>query len=83
MTQETNRSINHLLTSGQAAAVLSCKPQTLRKWRVHGKGPRYIRLGDTPAAPVAYRLADLEAWIAARVFKSTSEETTRKAEQAR
>lgn len=75
MAHQTPTESARLLTSNQAAEYLRCKPQTLRKWRLHGRGPRYVRLGDSTAAPVAYRITDLEAWIAERVFTSTSQET--------
>jgi hypothetical protein len=58
-----------------AAEYLGRQPQTLRKWRLNGGGPRYIRMGRGKAARVGYRLSDLEAWLEARTFESTSEET--------
>ena len=66
-----------LLTSRQAAAYLGIRPQTLRKWRVTGQGPRYIRLGDGPRARVAYRADDVREWLDARTFSHTSEETAK------
>ena len=77
MTSTSPPTSTRLLTSAQTAAFLRCKPQTLRKWRVRGCGPQYIRLGDSRAAPVAYRLSDLETWIAERVYTSTTKETVR------
>lgn len=68
-----------LLTTPQAAAWLNLKPQTLRKWRWQGTGPRFVRLGISPQSPAAYRLADLEAWLEARSFASTAEETVAEA----
>ncbi len=67
-----------LLSSPETARYLGIKPQTLRKWRLTGHGPPYIRLGDSPRSRVAYRLADLEAWGAARTFRSTAAETVAK-----
>lgn len=64
-----------LLSTAQAAEYLGMQPQTLRKWRVTGDGPPYIRLGDSPRARVAYRLKDLDAWLAARTWRSTAAET--------
>ena len=58
-----------LLTQREAAAVLCLSERTLERLRVAGTGPRYVKLGRR----VAYREADLEAWIAARVVGSTSE----------
>ena len=64
-----------LLSTAQAAAYLGRRPQTLRKWRLTGEGPPYIRLGDSPQARVAYRRKDLEAWLEERTWRSTAEET--------
>jgi len=64
-----------LLNSPKAALWLGVKPQTLRKWRCQGKGPRFVRLGVGRQSPAAYRLADLEAWVDSRSFSSTAEET--------
>ncbi|MSQ03440.1 MAG: DNA-binding protein [Myxococcales bacterium] len=47
--------------------------QTLRKWRLTGRGPPYIRLGG-PMGRVLYRRADLDAWLGARTFRSTAAE---------
>jgi len=67
-----------LLSSPAAAAFLGMRPQTLRKWRVKGTGPRYLRLGSGPQARVAYRVVDLEAWLSSRSFASTAEETRKR-----
>jgi len=64
-----------LLSSPEAARYLGIKPQTLRKWRLLGKGPKYVRIGDSLRSRVAYRLSDLEAWVEARTFQSTAAET--------
>jgi len=68
-----------LLSTAKAAEYLGLRPQTLRKWRVTGDGPPYVRLGDSPRARVAYKLAELEAWIAARTWRSTAAETVARA----
>ena len=68
-----------LLSTAQAAEYLSLRPQTLRKRRLTGDGPPYIRLGDRPKARVAYRLEDLEDWIAQRTWRSTAAETVARA----
>jgi predicted DNA-binding transcriptional regulator AlpA len=70
---------NQMLTTEQAAAFLGLKPQTLRKWRLHGSGPPYVRLGSGTAARAAYRHTDVEAWVSARHFSHTSAETAGKA----
>jgi predicted DNA-binding transcriptional regulator AlpA len=63
-----------LLSSEQVAAWLGLKPQTLRAWRLQGKGPRYCRLGDSTKAPCAYRKRDVETWLQERTYRHTAEE---------
>lgn len=64
-----------LLSCPQVASILGLRPQTLRKWRLRGKGPRYVRLGSGPGARVAYRKTDLGEWLDQRTYLSTSDET--------
>lgn len=64
-----------LLLNADAARLLRWKPQTLRKKRLNGDGPPYVRLGNGRRSRVAYRLSDLKAWVAARIFTSTAQET--------
>lgn len=68
-----------LMTTAQAADLLHLKPQTLRKWRVTGAGPRYIRLGAPGRGRVVYAVRDIQLWLAARAHRSTSEETVARA----
>jgi hypothetical protein len=35
---------------------------TLRKWRMNGKGPVFIRLGEGPCAPIRYPIAEVERY---------------------
>ena len=67
-----------LIDSRQAAELLGIKSQTLRTWRTKGIGPRYVRFGG-PLGRVAYRIQDIEGWIAARLHQSTSEESAKAA----
>ena len=39
--------LSPLLTGPQAAIYLGIKPNTLRRWRCSGRGPRYVRLGSS------------------------------------
>lgn len=64
-----------VLNNNEAAALIGVTPGTLKFWRCKGKGPRYIKLGSSPRAGVAYDPADIEAWKAARKFASTSAAT--------
>ena len=64
-----------LLNNDAAAAALGISPVTLKIWRWKGKGPRFIKLGESKQAGVAYDPAEVEAWKAARTFASTSAAT--------
>jgi Helix-turn-helix domain len=50
---------NTLLTTNESAPVVGAEPITLKKWRVRGRGPAYIKLGGK----IRYKLADLLAFI--------------------
>lgn len=69
-------------TNAETASFLGLRPQTLRQKRHRGDGPPFTRLGEGPRARSAYDPDDVYAWLAARRFKSTSEETVR-AEEAK
>jgi predicted DNA-binding transcriptional regulator AlpA len=47
----------------EAASLLSVSLSLLKKWRMQGDGPRYVRLGGRA---IGYRRTDLSDWIAAR-----------------
>jgi predicted DNA-binding transcriptional regulator AlpA len=59
-----------LLRPPLAAAFLGLSVSTLAKLRLRGDGPPYCKLG--PRA-VAYRRADLDAWLTERTRRSTSD----------
>ena len=59
-----------LLRAPAAAAYVQLSPSTLAKLRLRGDGPVYSKAG---ARVVVYDLADLDAWLAARRRRSTSE----------
>lgn len=63
-----------LLSTAEVARMLGLLPQSVRRWRMTGYGPAYFRLGG-PRGRVVYRNDDVEAWLAARRFTSTSAET--------
>lgn len=63
------------LNNEAAAAALGISPNTLKLWRCHGKGPRFIKLGDSKQAGVIYEQSEVDAWKAARRFASTSDAT--------
>jgi hypothetical protein len=68
-------------TNAETAAFLAWQPQTLRQKRHRGDGPPYHRMGDSPKARTAYDPDEVAAWLAARKFTSTSEETVRMADE--
>ena len=47
----------------QAAQYIGIKPGTLAKWRRHGHGPRFLRIGHNT---VRYRKADVDAFLESR-----------------
>lgn len=54
--------MQQLLTPKEVCERLRVADNTLRKWRVNGVGPAYIKLGNGWNADVRYRLEDVEAW---------------------
>ena len=47
----------------EAASLLSVSLSLLKKWRIGGGGPRFVRLGGRA---IGYRRADLSDWIEGR-----------------
>jgi excisionase family DNA binding protein len=60
---------NKLMPTAEAADYLKMARSTLAKARLHGTGPRFIKIGRA----VRYRRADLDAWINARYADSTAD----------
>jgi len=60
---------DELLDTERVAKVCGLSEVTLRKWRITGEGPRFVRLGRA----VRYRRADLDAYLAERAFTTTLE----------
>jgi hypothetical protein len=52
------KNLQNLLDEGAAARALGVSPNTLRKWRCIGKGPRYVKVGRL----IRYRPSALEAF---------------------
>lgn len=63
----------------EAARYLGLAPSTLAKLRVRGDGPRYAKAGQRI---VVYDRADLDAWLASRLRRSTTENGIPKQEEA-
>jgi predicted DNA-binding transcriptional regulator AlpA len=56
----------------RAAEIVGLKPATLKKYRMRGGGPPYVRYGRRA---VRYRVADLRAWRDAKVIAHTGAAT--------
>lgn len=68
--QLAGQSEGRRLRTPEAAEYLGIGESTLEKWRCSGKGPVFERAGTRI---VVYRVADLDAFLAARRASSTSE----------
>lgn len=53
----------------KAAELLGLSPRTLQRFRVEGRGPKFVKLGKR----VFYTEEDLEAYVSASRRQSTSE----------
>ena len=60
----------NLLTPDDTAQLLRVSRQHLARLRVEGGGPPFVKLSHRV---VAYRRGDVEAWVATRVRRSTSD----------
>ena len=69
MTEESDQS-GGLINEFEAAGELDVSVSTLRKWRITGKGPKFIRL--SPRC-IRYRRDWLEKYADARAYTSTSQ----------
>lgn len=57
------------INTREAARHVGVGASTLERWRLSGDGPPYLKLKKA----VRYRRADLDAWMASRLVRSTSE----------
>jgi predicted DNA-binding transcriptional regulator AlpA len=62
-----------LLDEAGAASYLKISRKTMEGWRLRGGGPPYVRISHRC---VRYRPEDLDAWLEARIFNHTAEETS-------
>lgn len=62
-----------LVTEEDAASFLAVSTRSLQRWRVEERGPPFVKLHGRR---VHYRLSDLESWVDARRYASTSAVTT-------
>jgi len=56
------------LRTDDAARALGISPRQLERLVERGKGPRFVRAGDTPKSPKVYRVRDLDDWLAANAI---------------
>ena len=61
-----------MLNENEVAAMLSLAPETLRAWRVRGKGPPFAKLGEA----IRYDEEDVKAWVEARKVSPESKAAT-------
>jgi predicted DNA-binding transcriptional regulator AlpA len=59
---EITRISSELLRDGEVAAALRVSVACIRRWRLAGIGPKFVKVGRS----VRYRAADLERWLAER-----------------
>ena len=57
-----NNSIETLLNEHDVARITGLSVASVRRWRLLGQGPRYLKVG----AAVRYRPEDLAAWLDSR-----------------
>jgi hypothetical protein len=63
---------DELITTEEAAAILTVRINTMERWRCFGVGPEFVKLGDSPQSQVRYKRSAVLAWRDRRTFKSTS-----------
>ena len=54
----------------QAAEYLGVSVHSLRRWRVYGGGPRYLKMGSR----IVYQIKELDAFQATCIRRSTSDQ---------
>jgi hypothetical protein len=69
-------STTELLSSAVAAAWLGIHRETLKKWRLQGRSPSYVKL---PGGAIRYRRSDLESYVVAHIVDATKREPSRAA----
>ncbi len=63
-----------LFNRRETADYLRCSVSTLERMALDGSGPKFSKIGSKKKrARVVYRRSDIEAWLAANRFGSTSE----------
>lgn len=62
-----------MLTSPETATRIGVQPTTLEIWRTRGKGPKFIKLGNSKQSPIRYLESEVIAWLESRVCSNTSQ----------
>lgn len=62
-------SVPEYLKTPEAADYTRLSVPTLDRYRIKGNGPKFAKVGKS----VIYRRVDLDAWMASRLVRSTSE----------
>lgn len=57
-----NNTFEQLLNERDVARVTSLSVASVRRWRLIGQGPKYLKIGSA----VRYRPEDISAWIESR-----------------
>ena len=72
--QETQEKRKHLLLDTEVAEILGASISSVRKWRLQGRGPRFVRLGGA----VRYRESDVLEYVeSGRLYTETGIGRTR------
>jgi predicted DNA-binding transcriptional regulator AlpA len=54
--------IDSLLNEHDVAHIIGLSVSTVRRWRVFGQGPKYLKIGSA----VRYKPEDISAWLESR-----------------
>ena len=58
--------IASLLNERDLARLTGLSVASVRRWRLLGQGPKFLKLGASPKAAVRYQKEDISAWLASR-----------------
>jgi predicted DNA-binding transcriptional regulator AlpA len=72
ISRSASPALEPLLSVAQVSEITGRSISTLEKDRLYGNGPPYVKMGRL----TRYRPADVRAWLAERVRRSTSDSAT-------
>lgn len=55
--------MEHWMTTKRTAGYIGVHPDTVRRWRMDGTGPSYIKLGSHRSRQVRYRKDVVDEWL--------------------